>query len=113
MFMIISGQISAGKTTLINKMVGKNIFIARHGESTATICKIRNSDRIKIIVESENGDITEKDLTEQCNLDTEEGQQKLREEITKCTDLTKSKDSARHQSVDIGLPISFLKVICI
>lgn len=45
-------------------MVGKNIFIVWYGELIVIICKIWNLDRIKIIVESENGDIIEKDLIE-------------------------------------------------
>ncbi|XP_062589246.1 uncharacterized protein LOC134250896 [Saccostrea cucullata] len=40
---IIAGETSAGKSTLINRLVGKQIFTPDVSETTSTICRVRNS----------------------------------------------------------------------
>ena len=79
-------------------------------ESTSTICKIRNLEGLNIIIESETGEKTEMDLTDKCNLETREGLIKLREYLTKLTEITLSKESMQYRSVDIGFPIPMLQV---
>ena len=79
-------------------------------ESTSTICKIRNLEGIKIIIESKTGEKTEMDLTDKCNLETKEGLIKLREYLAKLTEITLSKESMQYRSVDIGFPIPMLQV---
>lgn len=107
---IISGETSSGKSTLINKILGKNVFKSRNEESTSTICKIRNSDRMKIIVENEDSERIETDLTGTCDITTKEGEAQLRKQLKGCTDLTSSKESVSIKSVEITFPIPFLKV---
>ncbi|XP_062596538.1 uncharacterized protein in xynA 3'region-like, partial [Saccostrea cucullata] len=100
-------ETSAGKSTLINKLLQKRIFNARNKESTSTICKIRNSEEIKIITERVNGEIQTIPL--QCNIETEKGEKSLRDILNNLTDMTSSKDSKNFRYVDIGFPIPFLK----
>lgn len=108
---LILGETSAGKTTLINKILQKKIFKRRNVESTSTICKIRNSERVRIITESSTGQIEETDLTDRCDLATSKGVKVLRDYLKDLTDMTSSKRSKDYfRSVDIGFPISFLMV---
>lgn len=104
------GETSAGKSTLINKILEKRIFKGRILESSSTICKIRNSERIKIITECDTGEIEETDLTDKCELGSEKGVKVLRDSLKKVTDMTLSMKSIHHRSVDIGFPIPFLMV---
>lgn len=105
-----AGETSAGKSTLINKILGKRIFQGKNHESTSTICKIRNSNTVSITVEHESGNREVKDLTETCNLETQEGERLLRDSLKNLTDLTTSRESMQYQSVEIGFPVPFLEV---
>ena len=102
---------SSGKTALVNKLLGKRIFKSRQTQSTATICKIRNSVRIKIITEDMSGQKNELDLTDKCRLDTKEGEKLLRDHLNDLTDMFASEKSKEYKSVDIGFPIPFLRVL--
>ena len=51
------------------------------------------------------------DLTDKCDSNTAEGLQILRGKLRDLTDMTLSQESKQYRSVDIGLPIPFLKVI--
>lgn len=99
------GETSAGKSTLINKILEKRIFKGRNNESTSTICKIRNSAKTRILTESMTGQIDETDLTEKDDVE-----KALRDSLKKLTDMTSSKECIHFRSVDIGFPIPFLKV---
>lgn len=50
-------------------------------------------------------------LPEGCEEDSDGGKAKLRSTIKNLTDMTSSKESKTFRSVDIALPIPFLKVI--
>lgn len=89
----------------------KNIFIGHTMESTSTICKIRNLDRVRIIAKSKDGQIDETDLTERCDLTSECGVELLRTALTDLTDKTLSEKSVDFEFVDVGFPIPFLKVL--
>ncbi|XP_062586980.1 uncharacterized protein in xynA 3'region-like [Saccostrea cucullata] len=104
---VVAGETSAGKSTLINKLLQKRIFKGRNKESTSTICKIRNSEDIKIITELLNGETEIIPL--QCSIETEIGEKILRDTLKRLTDMTSSKDSKDFRSVDVGFPIPFLK----
>lgn len=116
--MQISGETSAGKTILVNKILEKRIFICENHESTSTICKIRNFDGIKVITESNKGQVVT-DLTG-LDLSTEDGVATLRKHLERSTkiqpfqgdmyDEYQSGAYEEFQSVDIGLPIPFLQV---
>lgn len=107
--LVVSGETSAGKSTLINKILGKRIFKGKILESTSTICKIRNSDKIRVITEKVSGEKEEQDFTEECDLGTEEGVTMLRDFLEKRTDLTCMSSDDNIRCVDIGFPIHFLK----
>lgn len=108
---VIAGETSAGKSTLINMILQKNIFIGHTIESTSTICKIRNLDGVRIITKREDGPIDdpEIDLTERCDLTSERGVELLRTHLTELTDRTLSERSVEFEFVDVGFPIPFLK----
>lgn len=105
------GETCAGKTTLINKILEKNIFEDQNDESTSTICKIRNSEAVKIIAKSKDGKIDEIDLSEVCDLNSDSGVEILQTALADLTDMTKSEGSVNFEYVDVGMPIPFLKVL--
>ena len=108
-----AGEISAGKSTLINKILEKRILQSRNlpRESNFTVCKIRNSESVQITVEHLSGQMEVIDLDGKCDSNTEEGLRMLRSKLKDLTDMTLSQESKQYRSVDIGLPIPFLKVI--
>ena len=103
------GETSAGKSTLINKILEKRLFRGRNLESTSTVCKIRNSESVRIIIENVSGKKEVIHLSE-CDVNTDEGLKKLRNVLKDLTDMTLSKESKQYRSVDIGFPIPLLKV---
>lgn len=109
---IFTGETSSGKSTLINKILGKNLFKGRLVESTSTICKIRNSGQIKIITTKVTGEIKAKDFSDTCNSLSKECLREIRRYLKERTDLTHMQPdiTADFQTVDIGLPVPFLKV---
>lgn len=107
----ISGEPSSGKSTLVNKILDKKILITRNVQSTSTVCKIRNSEKIKISAEHASGKTKEIELTDKCDINNKEGQKLLRDTLKPLTDLGSSEKSMEYQSVDIGMPIPFLKVV--
>lgn len=89
---------------MINKILGKRIFKERILESTSTVFKIRNSDKIRVTTEKVSGEREEQEFTGECDIDTEEGVTLLRDFLDKMS----SDENIR--CVDIGFPIHFLKV---
>lgn len=106
----VLGETSAGKSTLINKILNRRIFKGRNLETTSTIIKLRDSERIRIITENDAGKIKEKDFSDKCDLARKDGVKVLRDYLKDMTDMTASQRSTQIRSVDIGLPIPFLKV---
>lgn len=105
---VIAGETSAGKSTLINKLFEKQLFRGRNNESTSTICKLRNSKRIRVITTDMRGQREETDMTDKCNLETKEGVKMLRNFLKDLTDLTSSEKSVTFNSVEVEFPIPFL-----
>lgn len=108
---VVTGETSSGKSTLINKILGIKLFKGKLAESTSTICKIRNSKQIKIITTNKAGEINENDFSNRCNLSKKEDVRILRNYLKKRTNVThKHPDlNANLQTVDILLPVPFLK----
>uniref|UniRef100_A0A8W8NVF6 Dynamin N-terminal domain-containing protein n=1 Tax=Magallana gigas TaxID=29159 RepID=A0A8W8NVF6_MAGGI len=106
---VVAGETSAGKSTLINKILNRRIFKGRNLETTSTIIKLRDSERVRIITENDAGKIKEKDFSDKCDLASKDGVKVLRDYLKDMTDMTASQRSAQIRSVDIGLPIPFLK----
>lgn len=48
-------------------------------ETTSTIIKLRDSDRVKVITENNTGKIVETDFTEKCDLASKDGEKVLRD----------------------------------
>ncbi|CAC5416777.1 unnamed protein product [Mytilus coruscus] len=57
---LIAGETSAGKTTLINQLVGKDIFFTSNLAATGTVCRIRNSNSLSVQIHSKDHPIIEK-----------------------------------------------------
>ncbi|XP_061180806.1 uncharacterized protein LOC133189451 [Saccostrea echinata] len=105
---VVAGETSAGKSTLINKILGIKIFKGRNMESTSTVCKIRNSEKVVIRTELETGEVEVKYIGD-IDVETKEGKKSLRDTLKELTDMTVRKGSSKYKSVDIGIPVSFLK----
>ncbi|XP_062580373.1 uncharacterized protein LOC134242307 [Saccostrea cucullata] len=105
---VVAGETSAGKSTLINKLLGLRIFKGRNMESTSTVCKVRNSDKVVIKQELCNGEFEVKDMSH-IDVQTKKGEKTLRDTLKTLTDMTIKKESIKYECVDIGLPVSFLK----
>ncbi|XP_062580374.1 uncharacterized protein in xynA 3'region-like [Saccostrea cucullata] len=101
-------ETSAGKSTLINKILGMRTFKGRNLESTSTVCKIRNSEKVVIKIESDTGAVEVEDMSD-IDVETKQGEKTLRDTLKTLTDMTIEKGSRKYESVDIGLPVSFLK----
>lgn len=85
------------------------LFKGRNNEPTSTICKLRNSERIRIVTTTMPGQNEETDFTDKCDLETKEGVKMLRDFLTKLTDMVSWTESVTYRSVDIELPFSFFK----
>lgn len=94
------------KNNTSEQYTGDANFKPQHCGNNFTICKIRNSNRIRIITESETGGggVKEMDLTERCYLGTKEGTVILRKSVPDF----KERDHIR--LVDVEFPTSVLKV---
>ncbi|XP_076114880.1 uncharacterized protein LOC143082838 [Mytilus galloprovincialis] len=45
---VVAGETSAGKTSVINWIVGKSVFVTSNAAATGTVCRIRNSKKLQI-----------------------------------------------------------------
>lgn len=86
------------------------MFRGRNNESTSTICKLRNSERIRVLTTDLNGQKEETDFTDRCNLETKEGVKMLRDFLKGLTDLTSSEKSVTFKSVEVEFPIPLFEV---
>lgn len=106
--MCFTGETCSGKTTLINAILEKYIFKGKNGPSTSTICKIRNCEKARIIIEYSSGE--ERRIEHHIDLETPEGRKKLRDNLYEVTCMSSSSEGKDIRSVDVGFPIPFLKV---
>lgn len=90
----VLGETSAGKSTLINKILNRRIFKGRNLETTSTIIKLRDSERVRIITENDAGKIKEKDFSDKYDLESKDGVKILRDYLKNMTDMTASQRSA-------------------
>lgn len=86
------------------------LFKGRNQESTSTVCKLRNSERTRIITTTMTGETETTDFTDKCDLETKEGVKMLRDFLKERTDMKSSTKSVANRSVDIELPFPFLEV---
>lgn len=94
---------------MINTILEKRILQPKLRKSSSNIVKVRNFDTVRIVTESMSGEKEEQDLTDKCDTDTKEGEERMRKILKKLTDV-ESKESMIYRSVDVGFPIPFLKV---
>lgn len=95
---VVAGETSAGKSSLLNLIMGEHMLPQEVLSSTSCICQIFNSKQKKAVVIDENGrsikinDVTKKSLSEYVCFDRSE------------------KKLQRYKSVDIYWPVPMLKV---
>lgn len=93
------GETSAGKSSLLNLIIGEHILPREVLSSTSCICRIFNSEQKKAVVEDENGrhieidDVTRETLTKYVSVDRSE------------------RNIQRYKTVDIYWPVPMLTVI--
>lgn len=93
-----SGETGAGKSSLLNLIMGEHMLPREVLSSTSCICRIFNSEQKKAVVIDENdreiviNDVTKKSLSQYVCIDRSE------------------KKSQRYKTVDIYWPVPMLKV---
>ncbi|CAG2240603.1 unnamed protein product [Mytilus edulis] len=99
---LVAGETSSGKSSLINLLIRKHILPEKLLSSTSTICKIWNSEETKIILTDDQ----EKECVQLFDADTHEENMKafLDENVGKGSDNNPLK------SVDIFLPVPLLQL---
>ncbi|XP_052085101.1 uncharacterized protein in xynA 3'region-like [Mytilus californianus] len=99
---VVAGETSAGKTTLINQLIGKKVFVTGNLATTGKITRIRDSETIKIKCFTK-----EETLKEEKEVDDIK---KLRSIIEKLTEIQiASQDGQDKYFVDVYLPVPILK----
>lgn len=92
------GETSAGKTTLINQLVGKDTFFTNNLAATGTLCRIRDSKSLSVQIHSKDHYTEEKVAA---NLD------ELASLLKQYTDI----ENNPPEMIDVYLPVPILKVI--
>lgn len=99
---VVTGETSAGKTTLINQLVKKKVFVTSNLAATGTITRIRDSEKMAV-----------KCYTKDETLKKEEEVQdvkKLRSVIKGLTDISKIPEDLKDiYYVDVYLPVAISK----
>ncbi|XP_062589582.1 uncharacterized protein LOC134251211 [Saccostrea cucullata] len=99
---VVAGETSSGKSTLINTLIGENILKSRTTENTSTICRIWNSENIGVTVYNDKNECIHS------KLDYTRGQlPEFRKEVQKFTDVDSMPENCSF--VDILYPVSLLK----
>lgn len=93
------GETNAGKTTLINQLIGKDVFFTTNLPATGPVCRIRNSN--SLFVQIYSGD--ESFIEEKKALDLYE----LKALLKQYTGFRKHPP----EMIDVYLPVPLLKVI--
>lgn len=99
--MYFKGETSAGKTTLINLLVGKNMFVTSNIAATGRVCRIRHSKSMKIKIYSKDESLIDEETAGDLN--------GLKTLIKKYTVVERNPQ----EMVDVFLPVPILKVIYI
>lgn len=86
LFKYILGEISVGKLMLINRIFDMRIFKGRNLEIILIIVKLRNLNRVEIIIESDIGVIKEIDLINECDFISKDGVKVLRDYLKNMID---------------------------
>ncbi|XP_063419671.1 uncharacterized protein LOC134704820 [Mytilus trossulus] len=97
---VIAGETSAGKSSFINLLLGKDILPSQLLSCTTTICRLRNSEKVGIAVTDEDD--------KKINIDVDYVDDKnLRSQLKKY--VSRTSDQENYKYVDISLPIPLLK----
>lgn len=103
--LLFLGETSAGKTTLINQLIGKKVFVTGNLATTGKITRIRDSETIKIKCFTK-----EETLKEEKEVKDIKKLRSIIEELTKIQ--ISSQDGQDQYFVDVHLPVPILKVQC-
>ncbi|CAC5401885.1 unnamed protein product [Mytilus coruscus] len=97
---VIAGETSAGKSSFINLILGKDILPSQLLSCTTTICRLRNSENVGIAVTDED----DKKINIDVNyVDDKDFRLQLKKYVSRTS------DHENYKYVDISLPIPLLK----
>ncbi|VDI70011.1 Hypothetical predicted protein [Mytilus galloprovincialis] len=97
---VIAGETSAGKSSFINLLLGKDILPSQLLSCTTTICRLRNSDTVGIAVTDED----DKKINIDVNyVDDKDFRLQLKKYVSRTS------DQENYKYVDISLPLPLLK----
>lgn len=99
---VVTGETSAGKTTLINQLVKQKVFVTSNIAATGTITRIRNSEKMEIKCYTKDETLMKEEEIKDVK--------KLRSLIKALTDIRKIPEDLKDiYYVDVYLPVSILK----
>ncbi|KAK3092898.1 hypothetical protein FSP39_008568 [Pinctada imbricata] len=98
----ILGEVSSGKSTFINNLIGEDLLPSKLQHSTAVICRIRNSEEKVIQLTDGHGQVVK---TIECDNATE-----ARGHLMTYADKNQCQTDCMYSYVDILWPVPFLNV---
>lgn len=99
---VVTGETSGGKTTLINQLVGKKVFTTSNLAATGTITRIRDSEKMEIKCYLKDDTLKKEEEVQDVK--------KLKSVIRGLTDISKIPEDLKDiYYVDVYLPVSILK----
>lgn len=97
---VIAGETSAGKSSFINLLLGKDILPQQLLSCTTTICRLKNNETVGIDVTDEDGEKTNIEVN---YVDDKDFTLLLKKYVSRTS------DQEKYKYVDISLPIPLLK----
>ncbi|XP_066280824.1 uncharacterized protein [Branchiostoma lanceolatum] len=101
---LVAGETSSGKSSLINLLLGEDLLPSAHLSSTSVICKIRYGDKERAVINYADG--RQETLTLPDGEDAESFTSLLHTHLHKKADREKR---SQYQDVEIFVPLKFLK----
>ncbi|XP_071138510.1 bacterial dynamin-like protein [Mytilus edulis] len=99
---VVTGETSAGKSTLINQLVGNKVCTTGNCATTGKITRIRNSEKMEIKCYTKDDILKKQEEVKDVN--------KIKSIIRKLTDINKNpNDKQDIYYVDVNLPVPILK----
>lgn len=98
-FILLSGETSSGKSSIINLILGEKILPTGIGASTSRVCRVKHSDCYEVSTKDRNGDI----------LEEKQSFKNAKEMAEKLQDLAGTADEEIGY-VDIYMPVPMLQV---
>lgn len=99
---VFTGETSAGKSTLLNTLVGRKIFPVSNVAATGKVCRVRNSDTLYVKTYDRHENLINEEIAT--------SEQHLTEVIIRYSDTNRtSAETGNVFYVDVHMPVEFLK----